>query len=42
MIFAAFSFLIRIRIEEEMLIEEFGDAYREYSDRTKMIVPFIY
>ncbi len=36
------AFLIRIRVEEEMLIEEFGDAYLEYRKRTKMVIPYIY
>jgi protein-S-isoprenylcysteine O-methyltransferase Ste14 len=35
-------FLIRIRIEEAMLIEEFGDAYRSYKDETKKLIPFVY
>lgn len=34
--------LYRIRIEENMLLEEFGDEYREYMKRTKKIIPFIY
>ena len=32
----------RIKIEEQVLLEEFGDGYREYSRRTKRLVPFIY
>ncbi len=39
---SAVCFLIRIRVEEEMLIEEFGDAYHEYRKHTKKIIPFIY
>ena len=39
---SALSFLIRIPVEEEMLIEEFGDAYREYRKRTKKVIPYIY
>jgi protein-S-isoprenylcysteine O-methyltransferase Ste14 len=35
-------FLIRIRIEEAMLIEEFGDAYRSYIEETKKLIPFVY
>ncbi len=35
-------FLIRIRIEEAMLIEEFGDAYRTYQEGTKKLIPFVY
>jgi len=34
--------LNRIRIEERLLTEEFGDAYREYQETTKMLIPFIY
>ena len=35
-------FLIRIRIEEAMLIEEFGDAYRSYKEETKKLILFVY
>lgn len=35
-------FLYRIRVEEKMLVERFGDEYREYVRRTKRLVPFIY
>ncbi len=34
--------LSRIRIEEKMLIEEFGDEYRKYMKTTKKLFPFIY
>jgi len=34
--------LYRIRIEEKMLIDTFGDEYREYTKKTKKIIPFIY
>lgn len=34
--------LYRIRIEEHMLIQKFGDEYREYMKKTKKIIPFIY
>jgi protein-S-isoprenylcysteine O-methyltransferase Ste14 len=34
--------LLRIRIEEKMLIEAFGDDYKEYQRNTKMIIPYIY
>jgi protein-S-isoprenylcysteine O-methyltransferase Ste14 len=34
--------LYRIRIEEKMLIEAFGEDYREYQRNTKRIIPFIY
>jgi len=32
----------RIRIEEKMLTEKFGDEYKEYVGKTKKIIPFIY
>jgi len=35
-------FLNRIRMEEEMLTEEFGDAYRAYKETTRKLIPFIY
>lgn len=35
-------FLIRIRIEERLLTEEFGDAYRAYQQTTRKLIPFIY
>ncbi|KAA5536495.1 isoprenylcysteine carboxylmethyltransferase family protein [Taibaiella lutea] len=40
MIFMAFS--RRIQIEENVLINQFGDAYLDYKKRTKRIIPFIY
>jgi len=35
-------FLNRIRIEERMLTEEFGAAYRAYKEVTSKLIPFIY
>ncbi|MEK6256743.1 MAG: isoprenylcysteine carboxylmethyltransferase family protein [Chloroflexota bacterium] len=35
-------FLIRIRMEEKLLTEEFGDAYRTYRKATRKLIPFIY
>jgi len=32
----------RVLFEEEMLVEEFGDEYREYMKRTKRLIPFLY
>ena len=34
--------LSRIRIEQKMLIEEFGDEYRKYIKTTKKLFPLIY
>ena len=34
--------LIRIRLEEKMLIEAFGDEYRNYMKTTKKLFPFVY
>jgi len=35
-------FIYRIKIEERMLLEEFGDEYREYMKQSKKLVPYIY
>jgi protein-S-isoprenylcysteine O-methyltransferase Ste14 len=44
-----FSFIIlfivydyRIRLEEKMLVEFFGEEYLEYQKKTKKMIPFIY
>jgi len=34
--------LLRVRIEEGLLIEQFGDEYRAYRARTKKLIPFLY
>jgi len=34
--------LYRITIEERMLIQKFGDEYRDYIKRTKKIIPFLH
>ena len=34
-------FLNRIRMEERMLTDEFGDAYRTYKKATSTLIPFI-
>jgi len=34
--------LVRIRPEEEMLIDNFGNEYESYMKRTKRLIPFIY
>ena len=35
-------YLFRIKIEESMLLEKFGDEYRNYKKKTKKIIPLIY
>ena len=42
MLALSLSYLYRIRIEESVLLEEFGDEYRKYMKKTKKIFPFIY
>jgi protein-S-isoprenylcysteine O-methyltransferase Ste14 len=39
---ANFFLLIRIEIEEKMLISEFGQEYEEYKKKTKKLLPCIY
>ena len=34
--------LNRIRLEEELLTEEFQEAYQQYKETTKKLIPFIY
>lgn len=36
------TILYRIRVEEKMLLEEFGEDYLEYTKRTKKLIPFLY
>jgi protein-S-isoprenylcysteine O-methyltransferase Ste14 len=35
-------YLYRIKFEERMLLEKLGDEYREYTKKTKKIIPLIY
>jgi protein-S-isoprenylcysteine O-methyltransferase Ste14 len=42
MLVLSLSYLYRIRLEETVLLKEFGDEYREYKKKTKKIIPFIY
>ncbi|NML68907.1 isoprenylcysteine carboxylmethyltransferase family protein [Chryseobacterium sp. RP-3-3] len=37
-----FAFIYRIKIEEEALVEKFGEEYLEYRKKTKKLIPFIY
>jgi protein-S-isoprenylcysteine O-methyltransferase Ste14 len=34
--------LYRIQIEEKMLLEEFGTEYRDYTEHSKKLIPYIY
>jgi protein-S-isoprenylcysteine O-methyltransferase Ste14 len=42
MIMGSVFLLIRIEVEEKMLIEAFGEEYREYQRKTKKLIPYIY
>ena len=42
MIIGLVFLLIRIEIEEKMLIEAFGEEYKEYQRNTKKLIPFLY
>ncbi len=42
MILGVVFLLIRIEIEEKMLIEAFGEEYKEYQQITKKLIPYIY
>ncbi|MGB5378882.1 methyltransferase family protein [Muriicola sp.] len=39
---ALIAFIIRIRIEEKVLLSHFGEAYTYYRKKTKALIPFIY
>lgn len=41
-VIAIIFLLFRIRIEERMLLEEFGEEYEEYKRNTKKLIPYIY
>jgi len=36
------AFLIRIKVEEKLLMVHFGDEYVDYKKNTKRLIPFIY
>jgi protein-S-isoprenylcysteine O-methyltransferase Ste14 len=42
MVPTAVVFLRRMRIEEDALLETFGERYRDYMRRTRRLIPFIY
>jgi protein-S-isoprenylcysteine O-methyltransferase Ste14 len=35
------SFLLKIRAEEKLLLEEFGEAYSQYKKEVKALIPFV-
>lgn len=39
-VFLAFSY--RIKVEEQALIQQFGNEYLEYKQKTKKLIPFVY
>jgi protein-S-isoprenylcysteine O-methyltransferase Ste14 len=39
---AGVLFAFRVRREEQMMLESFGDAYRSYMTQTKRIVPWVF
>jgi protein-S-isoprenylcysteine O-methyltransferase Ste14 len=42
LIASAIAFGNRINIEEKMLVEQFGDRYHEYQQKTKKLLPLLY
>jgi protein-S-isoprenylcysteine O-methyltransferase Ste14 len=36
------GFLIKIRMEEKFLLEEFGEAFIQYKKEVKSLIPFVY
>jgi len=42
MVFLIPLILYRIRVEEHMLIEKFGDEYRDYMRKSKRFIPYIF
>lgn len=32
----------RIRVEERMLIEEYGSEYKKYMENTRKLIPYVY
>jgi protein-S-isoprenylcysteine O-methyltransferase Ste14 len=35
-------FAVRLRTEEQMMLDRFGERYAEYARRTKRIIPFVW
>jgi protein-S-isoprenylcysteine O-methyltransferase Ste14 len=42
MVFLIPFILYRIKVEEQMLIEKFGDEYRDYMRKSKRLIPYVY
>lgn len=42
MVPVSFGYSYRIKVEEEFLLEQFGDNYLDYQKRTRKIIPLIY
>ncbi len=42
LVIPAVGFLYRISIEERVLVEALGDPYREYMQRTRRLIPFLW
>ncbi len=36
------AFIYKLRLEERWMTETFGDAYRDYRQRTRALIPFVY
>jgi protein-S-isoprenylcysteine O-methyltransferase Ste14 len=36
------TYLLRLSQEEQMLLEQFGDEYRAYMQRTKRLIPYLF
>ena len=39
---AMFYFVPKLRLEERWMREQFGEAYRDYCERTRALVPFVW
>jgi len=40
-VLVAVAFLVKLRLEEDWMIETFGDRYRRYRAEVRALVPFI-
>lgn len=41
-VFSFVAYTLRISVEEKVLFQSLGEAYRQYAERTKRLVPGIY